>query len=85
MRVFIRYKISTYTYVFIGIGKSGSYKTIVDTGSSADWTELTKDICFSSKTTGFNVDIQVKNKNTTDVATLWIDELRITHVPRTVV
>lgn len=85
VRVFIRYKTTPGTYVYIGFSDGSAAKKVLESAPTV-WTEVTTDIVFAKpKNSSFDLQIQCKNTNTTQVATLWIDEIRITHIPRTAV
>lgn len=85
VRVFIRYKTTPGTYVFIGFSDGSAAKKVLESAPTV-WTEVTTDIVFAKpKNSSFDLQIKCKNTNTTQVATLWIDEIRITHIPRTAV
>lgn len=85
IRVFVRYKTSTGTYCFIGFSSSAVARKIAESSSQTVWTEVTTDVVFAKPVTALDLQLQCKNKNTTDTAILWVDEIRITHIPRTAV
>lgn len=84
IRVFFRYKTSTGTYAYVGFSNASTARKIVESAPTV-WTEATVDVTFAKPETALDLQIQCKNTNATDTATVWIDEIRISHIPRTTV
>jgi hypothetical protein len=84
IRVFVRFKTSVGTYAYIGFSDATTARKVAETSPTV-WTEVTTDVVFAKSVTSLDLQIQCKNTNTTNTATLWIDEIRITHIPRVTV
>lgn len=84
VRIFVRYKTTPGTYVYIGFLPGGVARKVAESAPTV-WTEVTTDVVFAKPVESLKLDFQCKNNGTSLTATLWIDEIRITHIPRTAV
>lgn len=77
--VFYRYKNNAYSYCAIVLSGSGiSDIAVLSTSTAhANWTEATVKVTLRKKVTSLNVQLQVKNTDTTHIAVLQIDEIRM--------
>lgn len=84
---FVRYKQLANTFSAITLSASGISDIAIATASGAvGWTTATtKVVLRKTITANLSVNIQCKNTNTTDTATLWIDEIRLYTPSRTAV